>query len=140
MADLSSLSRFVQAQDPVYERVLLELRQGRKETHWMWFIFPQIDGLGQSGMARRYALGGRAEAAAYAEHSILGPRLRECTGIVNAVQGRTIQEIFGYPDFLKFRSCMTLFARAAGDHACFQEALRRYFGGEEDRLTLERLG
>lgn len=133
------LERFVQAQAPVFDQVLRELRAGRKTTHWMWFVFPQIQGLGHSPMARRYAISSRAEAEAYLSHPLLGARLRECTRLVNEVAGRGIEEIFGYPDDLKFRSCMTLFAHATDDDPVFRQALARYFGGQEDPLTLERL-
>jgi uncharacterized protein (DUF1810 family) len=112
--DPYSLQRFLDAQAPVYERVLGELRAGRKRSHWMWFVFPQIAGLGQSEMARRYAISSLAEAKTYREHPVLGARLRDCTALVNQVDGRSIDEIFGYPDDLKFHSSMTLFARAAG--------------------------
>ncbi|HEX3350815.1 MAG TPA: DUF1810 domain-containing protein [Acetobacteraceae bacterium] len=137
--DPYELTRFVEAQNPVYERVLAELRSGRKTSHWMWFVFPQISGLGHSAMARRYAIGSLAEAAAYLEHPILGPRLRECTSLVNATQGRSAHEIFGSPDDLKFRSSMTLFARATTDEDVFTEALRRFFGGELDPVTISTL-
>jgi uncharacterized protein (DUF1810 family) len=105
----------------------------------MWFVFPQIEGLGRSPMAQRFALASRSEAEAYLRHPILGPRLRECTQLVTAVGGRSIDEIFGSPDDLKFRSCMTLFAHATADNQVFLEALRKYFGGQEDPATLERL-
>jgi uncharacterized protein (DUF1810 family) len=133
------LDRFVEAQAHCYEQVTRELREGRKRSHWMWFIFPQIAGLGHSEMARRYAISSLAEAADYLEHPVLGPRLRECTRLVNAVEGRSIDQILGYPDDLKFRSSITLFAQAGGDDRVFRDALEKYFGGEEDRLTLERL-
>jgi uncharacterized protein (DUF1810 family) len=137
--DAFDLHRFVEAQDPVYEQVLSELRAGRKTSHWMWFVFPQVAGLGFSAMARRYSISGRAEAAAYAAHPVLGTRLRECTQLVNAIEGRSAHEIFGSPADLKFRSSMTLFAECAADPALFREALRKYFGGEADPLTLARL-
>src|SRR5215469_13707979 len=105
----------------------------------MWFIFPQIAGLGHSEMARQYAISSLAEAASYLEHPVLGPRLRECAQLVVNVKGRSIDQILGYPDDLKFRSSMTLFAKAAADDRVFRDALEKYFGGEEDRLTLERL-
>lgn len=134
-----SLERFVQAQEPVIERVRAELRAGRKASHWMWFVFPQIQGLGHSPMAQRFALASRAEAEAYLRHPVLGPRLRECTQLVTAVAGHGIAEIFGHPDDLKFRSCMTLFGRAMADNQVFRDALRKYFGGQEDPATLKRL-
>ena len=127
MNDPWDLQRFVDAQNPVYERVCAELRRGCKETHWMWFVFPQMRGLGQSAMATRYGISSQAEAEAYLLHPVLGPRLRECTGLVNLIDGRTVDEIFGSPDNLKFRSSMTLFASATQDNAVFAEALRKYF-------------
>ena len=140
MDDPHSLQRFVDAQASVYAQVCSELRDGRKRTHWMWFIFPQIKGLGHSEMATRFAITSLDEAHAYLEHPILGPRLGECTRLVNQVEGRSIEQIFGYPDDLKFHSSMTLFARAApDDEQVFDEALRKYFGGELDPATLERL-
>jgi uncharacterized protein (DUF1810 family) len=139
MDDPHDLHRFIAAQDPVYERVLEELRKGQKRTHWIWFIFPQLRGLGYSQMASRYGIASRTEAEAYLAHAILGPRLRECTELVNQVEGRTIDQIFGYPDDLKFRSSMTLFASVAEDKGVFEEALRKYFAGEMDPLTLGRL-
>jgi len=138
MADPFDLERFVQAQETVYSRVVAELREGRKRSHWMWFIFPQIAGLGQSAMAQRYAIGSLEEAKAYLQHPVLGPRLGECTRLVNAIEGRTIEAIFGYPDDLKFRSSMTLFA-AAGGEQIFAEALDKYFGGAPDPLTIQQL-
>ena len=131
--------RFVDAQAPVIERVRSELRGGRKRTHWMWFVFPQIAGLGNSAMAVRYAIGSPGEARAYLAHPILGPRLRECTQLVLDVQGRSIEAIFGHPDNLKFHSSMTLFAFAAPDEAVFSNALQKHFGGERDAGTLEVL-
>jgi uncharacterized protein (DUF1810 family) len=139
MNDPYDLQRFVEAQDPVYERVRSEMLTGRKASHWMWFVFPQIAGLGYSSMAQRYAIGSRAEAAAYESHPVLGARLRECTGLVKAVEGRTAHEILGSPDDLKFRSCMTLFTLCAADPTPYREALDKYFGGETDPLTVARL-
>jgi uncharacterized protein (DUF1810 family) len=139
MDDPYNLKRFEDAQSPVYEQVCSELRAGRKKTHWIWFIFPQIKGLGHSEMASRFAISSLEEAQAYLEHPILGPRLRECTELVNLVERRSIDMIFGYPDDLKFRSSMTLFARAAAGNQVFNEALRKYFKGEPDSSTLERL-
>ena len=135
---LTPFSRFLEAQEPVYAQVCAELRAGRKTSHWMWFIFPQIAGLGASAMARTFAIASLEEARAYLRHPVLGPRLEECCRLVNRIEGRTIGEIFGYPDDLKFRSSMTLFAHAADDNTVFQEALDKYFGGEFDPLTLER--
>jgi len=139
MADPFTLDRFVDAQDPVYERVLAELRRGHKTSHWMWFVFPQIAGLGVSAMARRFSISSLDEARAYVDHPILGARLRECTGLVCAVEGKTIQEILGSPDDMKFRSSMTLYSRAATDADIFEEALKKYFSGEPDPLTLDRI-
>jgi uncharacterized protein (DUF1810 family) len=138
--DPFNLQRFVEAQNPVFARVCAELGAGRKNTHWMWFVFPQIAGLGHSQLARQFAISSRAEAAAYLDHPVLGPRLRECTRLVNATEGRGIEQIFGYPDDLKFRSCMTLFAHSSADNQLFTEAMRKYFAGEYDRATLDRLG
>ena len=121
------------------DRVFAQLRAGRKTSHWMWFVFPQIQGLGQSPMARQFAIASRAEADAYLSHPILGTRLRECTRLVSAVAGRDIEEILGHPDDLKFRSCMTLFAHATTDNRIFVDALAKYFGGAEDPLTLQKL-
>ncbi len=139
MDDPFRLRRFVDAQAPVYERVCEELRQGRKQSHWMWFIFPQIRGLGRSETAEEFAISSLDEAQAYLRHPVLGARLRECVGLVNAVEGRAAERIFGYPDYLKFRSSMTLFARAAPDETIFEEALRKYFDREPDDLTLRLL-
>ena len=138
MTDPFDLARFVAAQSPVMDQVLAELRAGRKRTHWMWFVFPQIAGLGQSAMARRYAIASLAEARAYLVHPVLGGRLETCTGLANAVQDRSALEVFGAPDDAKFRSSMTLF-KHAGDKAVFEEALVKYFAGEEDAATVERL-
>lgn len=139
MADPHDLQRFVDAQDPVADRVCAELRAGQKRGHWMWFVFPQIGGLGVSPMAAKYAISSRAEAAAYLNHPILGPRLRRFTQLVIAVQDRTVEQIFGYPDNLKFRSSMTLFAHATAENKVFTEALDKYFPGGFDPLTLDRL-
>jgi uncharacterized protein (DUF1810 family) len=139
MSDPYNLQRFLSAQAPVIEQVRAELRAGEKRGHWMWFVFPQIAGLGHSDMARRYAIASLDEARAYAAHEILGPRLIECAALVVAVEGRSIGEIFGSPDDLKFHSSMTLFARAAPQEPVFREALQRYFGGVEDRATVELL-
>lgn len=138
MADPFDLDRFVQAQNPVFAAVQAELARGRKQTHWMWFVFPQVAGLGFSSMSQRYAIGSRAEAGAYLAHPTLGPRLIECTRLVLAVDGRTINAILGAPDDSKFRSSMTLFG-AVSDEAVFDEALAKYFAGERDDATLEIL-
>lgn len=139
MRDRYLLERFVEAQEDVFAEVLDELRAGRKRGHWMWFIFPQMKGLGSSAAAAYYGIGSLDEAAAYLRHPVLGPRLVECTQLVNEVEDRSIHEILGSPDDLKFRSSMTLFARAAEDDTVFRAALKKYFGGEPDRLTLELL-
>lgn len=133
------LNRFVRAQAPVYRGVVEELRGGRKRGHWMWFVFPQLSGLGSSPMADRYGISGLDEARAYLRHGLLGPRLRECARLVNGVQGRSAAEIFGSPDDLKLRSSMTLFARAADDNEDFTALLDRYYDGREDPLTVARL-
>ena len=138
MTDPFDLERFVGAQDPVFRDVQGELARGRKQTHWMWFVFPQIAGLGFSTMSQRYAIGSRAEARAYLAHPVLGPRLIECTTLVLAVEGRTINAILGAPDDAKFRSSMTLFG-AVSDEPVFDQALARYFAGERDGATLEML-
>ena len=134
------LQRFVEAQDPIYEAVLDELRSGLKTGHWMWFVFPQIKGLGFSSMARRFEIASLEEAGAYLEHPILGSRLRECTHVLNELEGRTIRQIFGQPDDLKFRSSMTLFAKVAQADQIFQTALGKYCEGKQDPLTLGILG
>jgi uncharacterized protein (DUF1810 family) len=139
MVDRFDLERFVEAQAGVYEQACAELRVGRKRSHWMWFVFPQIRGLGSSPMAVRYAISGLEEARAYLEHPILGPRLRECAGIVVGVEGKTAEQIFGYPDNLKFHSSMTLFAKADEGGGVFRMALEKHFGGGMDQGTLERI-
>lgn len=138
MTDPFNLERFLRAQDPVFRDVLGELARGRKQTHWMWFVFPQVAGLGFSAMSQRYAIGSRAEAEAYLAHPVLGPRLIECTRLVLAVDGRTINAILGAPDDSKFRSSMTLFG-AVSNEPVFDEALAKYFTGERDGATLEIL-
>jgi uncharacterized protein (DUF1810 family) len=139
MSDPYDLQRFIAAQNPVYDKVCSELRDGRKKSHWMWFIFPQVEGLGSSQMTRKFAISSLAEAAAYLAHPVLGPRLTECTRLVNLVEGRPIEQIFGFPDDLKFRSSMTLFAHATPDNQVFIDALQKYFRGESDPATLARL-
>jgi uncharacterized protein (DUF1810 family) len=136
--DPLSLQRFVAAQAPVYAQVCAELRAGRKATHWMWFVFPQIRGLGTSATSRLYAIGSREEAHAYLAHPLLGVRLRECTALTLGVESRTAHEIFGSPDDLKFHSSMTLFAAVAAGEMIFDAALRKYFAGRDAR-TLEYL-
>jgi uncharacterized protein (DUF1810 family) len=135
VADPFNLERFVEAQADVFAQVLAELGAGEKRSHWIWFIFPQMKGLGRSSLAEFYGIGSLAEAEAYLRHPVLGPRLVECTRLVNQVEGRSIREILGYPDDLKFRSSMTLFARTAEENAKFDAALKKYFGGEADPLT-----
>ena len=137
--DPHDLDRFVRAQGPVMDAVRRELGEGRKRTHWMWFVFPQLAGLGHSEMARRYAIRSLAEARAYLAHPVLGPRLVECAGLVNAVAGRSAHAILGSPDDAKFRSCATLFAAVAGEGSVFAAALARYYGGEGDAATLARI-
>ncbi|HJO55853.1 MAG TPA: DUF1810 domain-containing protein [Candidatus Scalindua sp.] len=139
MSDKFNLQRFVAAQNPVIQNVLSELQTGSKQTHWMWFIFPQIAGLSGSIIAQRFAISSLGEADAYLRHSVLGPRLYDCTQRVNLVDGQTANQIFGYPDDLKFRSSMTLFREATAENVVFEEALQKYFGGKPDVLTLERL-
>lgn len=139
MGTEQDLERFVRAQDPVYAGVLAELRAGRKRSHWMWFVFPQIAGLGSSEMARRYAIADGDEAAAYLAHPVLGARLRECAGIVAGLRGVSARALFGHPDDLKFRSSMTLFADTAPHEAVFQTCIDTYFDGEPDPDTLARL-
>ena len=139
MDDPFDLQRFVDAQEAVMPAVRKELREGRKRSHWMWFVFPQIRGLGFSPMAQRYAIGSLDEARAYLAHPVLGPRLRECSALVLAVEGREIGEIFGAPDDLKFWSCMSVFALADPAEAVFGDCLRKYFGGRSDSGTLSRV-
>ena len=139
MADPFDLARFVRAQDPVLDQVRRELSDGRKRSHWMWFVFPQLRGLGRSATVLRYGIGLLAEAKAYLAHPVLGPRLVECTGLVNRGEGRSIHQIFGSPDDLKFRSSMTLFAPADPEALAFREALGKHFGGVLDALTVEKL-
>jgi uncharacterized protein (DUF1810 family) len=139
MNDPFRLARFVDAQQPIFDQVCAELRAGAKRGHWMWFVFPQIEGLGASETARRFAISCRAEAEAYVRHPVLGPRLRECAKLVNGVDGRSAREIFGHPDDLKFHSSMTLFAGVASDGAVFEDALQKYFAGRRDRLTTEKI-
>lgn len=138
--DAYNLQRFIDAQHDIFDQVCAELRVGRKRSHWMWFIFPQIKGLGSSAMARHFAFASLDEARAYLHHPLLGARLRECTRLVNAVEGRSIEQIFGYPDDMKFHSSMTLFSRAGVDNQVFNDGLQKYFNGELDALTLKCLG
>jgi uncharacterized protein (DUF1810 family) len=138
-SDPYNLERFVIAQERVFKRVLSELQAGTKMSHWMWFIFPQIQGLGRSPISIEYAISSRGEAQTYLQHPVLGPRLKECTRLVLQVEGRSASDIFGSPDDIKFRSSMTLFAQVSSDDDMFQRALRKYFDGKPDRLTLDRL-
>jgi uncharacterized protein (DUF1810 family) len=140
-SDPYDLERFVTAQDSggTYQRALAELRAGRKTSHWMWFIFPQVAGLGFSAMAQRYAISGVAEARAYLVHPVLGPRLRECAGVIAAPPGSTADRILGPVDAMKLRSCLTLFAAAAPGEEVFGQVLARYFDAELDEATLARL-
>src|SRR5262245_17212031 len=139
VSDPFDLDRFVAAQDPVYDRVLAELRQGEKRSHWMWFIFPQFTGLGSSFRSEKYAIKSIEEARAYLAHPILGVRLRECVELVNGIDDRPIDAVFGYPDTMKFQSSVTLFGAATGDNAVFNEALERHFAGVADAKTLALL-
>lgn len=138
-ADAFELERFVSAQAGLIEQVRRELAEGRKRTHWMWFVFPQLRGLGHSATAHHYGLSGLEEARAYLQHPVLGPRLVECTSLVNAVGGRSAHDIFGSPDDLKFRSSMTLFSGVPQASGVFQQALGQYFGGAPDPRTLQLL-
>lgn len=138
----ADLIRFLDAQDQIYDQVVEELAKGRKETHWMWFIFPQLAGLGRSGMAQHYAIRDLDQANRYLADSILGPRLRQVVKLLLDQKGKSAFEILGSPDDLKFRSCLTLFREAAGadaDRALFTKALDQFYGGEPDGGTLERL-
>jgi len=138
-SDPFDLKRFADAQAPVYRSVVEELRHGRKRSHWMWFVFPQLRGLGSSPMAVRYGISSLEEARAYLRHDLLGPRLHECTRLVNQVQGHSIGEIFGSPDDLKLCSSMTLFAHATDDNEDFAALLGKYYDGQQDQLTVARL-
>ena len=139
MDDVFDLQRFVEAQEPVMDTVREELRAGRKRTHWMWFVFPQLAGLGTSPMARRYAIGSLQEARAYLAHPVLGDRLRECCRILLDGAGGAIHAILGSPDDMKFRSCLTLFREAAPREGVFSQCLARFYGGEPDERTLALL-
>jgi len=136
---VADLQRFIDAQRPLYDRVLDELRSGQKRTHWMWFVFPQIEGLGYSAMAQKFAIASRDEAAAYLRHPLLGGRLEECTALVNAIREKSVRDIFGQPDDIKFGSSMTLFAKVAKGHSVFHEAVEKYFDGHFDEATLTRI-
>jgi uncharacterized protein (DUF1810 family) len=138
-ADPFDLHRFVDAQARVYDDVLAELRNGAKRSHWIWFVFPQLRGLGRSATAQRYGISSLDEARAYLAHPVLGPRLRECTGLVAAIDGRSVDEIFGSPDNLKVRSSMTLFAHATDDNSGFRAVLDKFYNGVDDPATVELL-
>ena len=140
MQDTFNLSRFVEAQRPVFSRVMDELRAGRKTSHWMWFVFPQLQGLGRSDMAGRFAISGLAEARAYLQHELLGPRLEACVAAVLQHRGVSAERIFGSPDDLKLRSCLTLFKSVPSSPAVYQQALEQFYSGEPDRKTLLLLG
>lgn len=133
------LDRFLQAQEPVWPRVIAELRAGKKRTHWMWFVFPQIKGLGRSDMAQRYAIQSLAEAQAYLAHPVLGSRLRECCQILLGLESSSALEVLGTPDDLKLRSSMTLFAGASAPGSVFDAVLQKYFGGQKDPRTIPLL-
>ena len=135
--DQFELRRFVDTQEPVYDEVLGELRSGRKRSHWIWFVFPQLRGLGRSPTAERFGISSLEEARAYLEHDVLGPRLRECARLVAQIEGRSADDIFGWPDNLKVRSSMTLFAHATDDNADFRAVLDEFYDGEDDPATVE---
>jgi uncharacterized protein (DUF1810 family) len=139
MNDPHDLQRFVDAQNPVYAHVRAELAAGAKTSHWMWFVFPQLRGLGRSATAQHFGIGSLQEAKAYAAHPVLGPRLTECTGLVVGLEGRSVHQIFGSPDDMKLCSCMTLFAQAAPHEALFARAIEKYFDGQPDQATLDLL-
>ncbi len=139
MTDPNNLQRFIDAQSPVYDQVVAELSAGKKTSHWMWFVFPQLDGLGRSGMAQRTAITSREQARAYWQHPVLGKRLRECIELVLAIKGKTVFQILDTPDDLKFRSCLTLFAAVLPDEPVFSLALDKYFAGGGDAKTIELL-
>jgi uncharacterized protein (DUF1810 family) len=138
--DPHNLTRFLRAQEGDYEQALTEVRNGQKYSHWMWYMFPQYDGLGLSSTSRRFSIKSRAEAEAYLQHPVLGPRLAECCEAVLGVEGRTAHEIFGSPDDMKLRSCATLFAQVSPVGSVFEQIIDRYFGGDPDPKTLRLLG
>ena len=137
--DPYDLNRFIQAQENSYSQAIAELKNGYKQSHWMWFIFPQIKGLGHSEMAHHYAIKSKQEAAEYLNHPMLGPRLRECSEILLGIEDRLISDIMGYPDDLKLKSSMTLFASIAGNSNIFEKVIDKYFNGSKDSKTLELL-
>jgi len=136
----NEFAHFLDAHAPVFERVLAELKRGEKRSHWMWYIFPQMKGLGSSFMAQRFAIQSLEQAKRYASHSVLGQRLRQCTLLANQIQDRGVSDIFGYPDDLKFHSCMTLFVLAVPEEPVFGSALEKFFDGQWDQQTLKILG
>lgn len=138
--DPYDLDRFVEAQEGVYQQALSEIRSGRKRSHWMWYIFPQYEGLGSSPTAQRYAVRSLAEAEAYLEHPVLGPRLLESAEAVLTIEGRAVSDVFGFPDDMKLRSCATLFAHASPSGSVFERLLDKYFGGERDMKTVHLIG
>ena len=140
MNDQFDLQRFVDAQASIHERALAELKAGRKQSHWMWFVFPQLTGLGHSDMARRYGISGRDEAIAYLQHSVLGERLARCCEALFEWKDRSAMQIMGSPDDMKLRSSMTLFAAVAPQTPVFQHVLDAFFGGKPDAVTLSKLG
>ena len=139
MSDIFQFQHFIDAQENIYPDVIRELKQGHKESHWMWYIFPQITGLGQSHISKIYAIGSLDEAAAFLQHPVLGDRLYECTETVVSTEERTVEQIFGTPDYLKFHSCMTLFSQVENHHPVFDSALKRYFENKQDQSTLDIL-
>lgn len=139
MSDIFQLQRFIDAQENIYTDVISELKQGYKKSHWMWYIFPQITGLGQSHISQQYAIGSLEEASAFVQHPILGDRLYECAEIVVNTEGSTAKQIFGTPDHLKFHSCITLFCQVENHHPVFDSALTKYFENKQEQLTLDIL-
>lgn len=140
MSDPYDLSRFVRAQEDVYPQALAEIRSGRKRTHWMWFIFPQLDGLASSATSKRFSISGTQEAEAYLEHPVLGPRLHECAEAIVAIEGRSASEILGSPDDLKLRSSATLFAAVLPPGSVFERLIAKYYDGVGDNRTTDLLG
>lgn len=139
MTDPHNLQRFMDAQEMDYQTALDEIRAGQKRSHWMWYIFPQFDGLGFSPASVHYAIKSRAEAAAYLDHPVLGQRLRECVDVLLAVSGKTAHQIFGSPDDLKLKSCMTLFAKISPEGSQFEQVLEKYYAGQQDQKTIALL-
>jgi uncharacterized protein (DUF1810 family) len=137
--DSYNLSRFVQAQEQTYEQALSELRLGRKQSHWMWYVFPQLDGLGSSPITKLYSIKSEDEARAYLKHPTLGPRLVECAEVILSVDGKSAREILGSPDDLKLKSCATLFAHVSPPGSVFEQILERFYSGERDAATLRQL-